>query len=113
MVFVVCLLELLNTPADKNPRQPDKIKFLKVMAVGCAIYLSFMVTVDVPMYWNRWKEDTAAHKIYDSFLDGLTDTFECQRVTQEDSFWVEEMPWITGYFTFGVWFTLWLINVRL
>lgn len=82
------------------------------MVFGGIIYVAFMFFVDVPMYWNRYQLDTAEGKIYSTLAGGFKDTFECKIVSQDDAFWIEEMPWMSAYFTFAVWFSLWLLSVQ-
>ena len=41
--------------------------------VGCAGYVSFMFTVDVPMYFNRMWQDIQNNKTYLGFIEGIVD----------------------------------------
>ena len=64
-----------------------------------------MITVDIPMYFNRFVNMPASE------LRSLADILElnrCKKVSADYSVWSEEMPWMTGYFTVGVWVALWL-----
>mmetsp|Transcript_77887 Transcript_77887/g.137312 ORF Transcript_77887/g.137312 Transcript_77887/m.137312 type:complete len:318 (-) Transcript_77887:355-1308(-) len=66
-------------------------------------YICFMCYIDVPMYITRYLQDTADGKTYFGVVEGLVDTASCKVVTQSYNAWKEEIPWMTGYFTFFVW----------
>ena len=83
-------------------------KFLTGVKTFGVLYFIFMGTIDVPMYYARWQEDTLSHKNYESIAKGFQESFFCRHVTKADEVWIPEMPWMTGYFTFGVWFAIWL-----
>lgn len=34
-------------------------------------------------------------------------------ISKSDKLWVEEMPWMTGYFTLAVWLSLWLAQANI
>lgn len=42
--------------------------------------------------------------------EGLTEVASCAIVTQTTEYWVQEMPWMSGYFSFAVWIAVWLCN---
>ena len=67
-----------------------------------------MAYVDVPMYWNRYREDTAAGVVYTPFWQGVEELRRCVVVSRSDEVWIPEMPWMSGYFTFAVWLSIWL-----
>jgi hypothetical protein len=90
-----------------------------------------MANLDVPMYITRFLQDNGNAKTYAScwsfllkFLpfsyltieQGISDIKFCKNVTQIDNYWLNEvilfliliysyiqMPWMSGYFTLGVW----------
>ncbi|MGD9385607.1 MAG: hypothetical protein PVF28_03570 [Thioalkalispiraceae bacterium] len=82
--------------------------FLNAMIIFCLGYIIFMVTVDVPMYWNRWQEDITAGTQYLSFTQGLVDTTTSCMVNFSWDIWYEEIPWMTLYFTVAVWLGIYL-----
>jgi hypothetical protein len=77
------------------------------------VYVLFMSLVDVPMYFNRYLMDTSAGKVYQTFEHGLSETLRCMVITGKDEYWVNEMPWMSLYFSIAVWSSLWLSNARL
>lgn len=84
------------------------------IAVGLiGAYVLFMSMVDVPMYLHRWRLDELAQRPYFSFLEGLRDAAFRRVVTREWAAWHEEIPWMSLYFSTGVWVSLWLTRARL
>ena len=93
------------------------------------IFVIFMIKTDIPMYYEKWK---AADKNNDGIvsLKEFIDDFKkkntklslqsffnlntCKRISKDFNVWVKEIPWLTGYFTFGVWssigMVIWNIN---
>lgn len=82
--------------------------FRNGMLVAGPLYVLFMGVVDVPMYYNRYVHDTLEGREYPSVQEGLADILTCKSVSRLDSLWVPEMPWMTLYFTFAVWVSIWL-----
>jgi hypothetical protein len=75
-------------------------------AAGTAAYVAFMSLVDVPMYFTRWRADTAAGRVYFSLADGFTDVATRWRATGDISDWGGERAWMALYFSFAVWMVL-------
>jgi hypothetical protein len=75
-----------------------------------AAYFVFLATIDVPMYWNRWRGDTAGGARYLSFADGVRDAATRWVVTMRIEDWRWEMLWMSLYFSFGVWISVSLIR---
>ncbi len=84
-----------------------------ISVVGCAIYVAFMATVDVPMYVGRLFQDLASGKEYLGFLDGLRDLNTRWQVTHDIQEWRTEIPWMSLYFSVAVWVSLALCYVPL
>jgi hypothetical protein len=79
---------------------------LAVAAVGIAIYLAFLMTVDVPMYLKRWRADVAGGNRGLQPLQGLRDVSTRWVVTHDLSEWKEEIAWMSLYFSLAVWASL-------
>ena len=73
-------------------------------------YFVFLATIDVPMYFNRWRGDTAAGARYFSLGDGFRDAATRWIVTMRLEDWRWEMLWMSLYFSFGVWISVSLIR---
>ncbi len=70
--------------------------------VGCFFYVIFMLTVDVPMYVNRFMQDNLNQKPLLGLWNGLVDLNTRWIVTHSIEDWKTEIPWQTLYFTFAV-----------
>ncbi len=73
-------------------------------------YVAFMLNVDVPMYFGRWRADQAAGRAYLAPLAGLHDVATRWVTTRSFSDWRTEMPWMGLYFTVAVWVSLSLVR---
>eukprot|EP01084_Bolivina_argentea_P272568 464121_1 len=60
------------------------------------------------LYLVRYLQDENNHKIYYGFSDGLKKLTQCNQVTQNIADWDGDAPWMTGYFSIGVWSSIWL-----
>jgi hypothetical protein len=77
------------------------------LAIACiAFYLAFLMTVDVPMYLNRWRADVACGSKPLRPLEGLYDASTRWIVTHDLSHWRDEIAWMSLYFSGAVWGSL-------
>jgi hypothetical protein len=83
-----------------------------VIACGGA-YVAFIFFYDVPMYWSRWLVDQANGHEYLSIADGMVDVCRRWTVSYRWEDWKNEVPWMSLYFSFGVWSSIWLAYARL
>jgi hypothetical protein len=77
-----------------------------VTIVGITGYLAFLMTVDVPMYLNRWRAELAAGSSLLHPLAGLRDVSTRWVVTHDIAEWREEIAWMSLYFSMAVWSSL-------
>jgi hypothetical protein len=77
--------------------------------ITCA-YLVFLMAIDVPMYFGRWRADTAAGRAYLSISEGVRDAATRWIVTTRWEDWNWEMLWMSLYFSFGVWISVALVR---
>ena len=82
------------------------------VAAGAA-YVAFIFLYDVPMYWSRWRADQARGHRYSSIADGMVDVTRRWTVSCRWEDWSNEVPWMSLYFTFGVWSSIWLVHASL
>jgi hypothetical protein len=102
-----CLVGLLGS----YPRSGGNLrKVAAVGALGCAAYVAFMLSVDIPMYLGRLRADTLAGRPYFSLAEGAYDAAHRWIVTHRFSDWHEEMAWMFFYFTAAVWLNIGLIR---
>ena len=73
-------------------------------------YVTFMCTVDVPMYASRWLGDQASGRQYLSLAEGLRDVSLRWVVTSAWAEWRPEIPWMTLYFSVVVWVSIALMH---
>ena len=84
--------------------------YFPMIAAG-ATYVAFIFFYDVPMYWSRWIVDHAnGHKCL-SLADGIVDICRRRTVSYRWADWRNEIPWMSLYFTFGAWCSIWLVYV--
>jgi hypothetical protein len=74
--------------------------------IGIAVYLAFLVTVDVPMYLSRWKAGLADGSKLLGFLEGIHDARTRWIVTHDFAHWKDEIAWMSLYFSLAVWASL-------
>ena len=75
--------------------------------VGIAVYLAFLMTVDVPMYLNRWRAEVVdGGKPLLRPLEGLRDVSTRWVVTHDIAEWKGEITWMSLYFSMAVWASL-------
>jgi len=76
-----------------------------ILIVGCLVYgVGAVLTMafDVRMYVRRWLRAAGTHL---TFATGLRD-IQLRRPTSAWEVWREEVPWMTLYFSIGVWTSL-------
>ena len=79
---------------------------LVVSIVGIAGYLAFLMTVDVPMYLNRWRTEGGHARGLLRPLEGLRDVSTRWVVTHDLAEWKDEIAWMSLYFSGAVWASL-------
>jgi hypothetical protein len=77
-----------------------------ITAAGAAVYVLFMVTIDLPMYLQRWQAAIASGKPVLGFMAGLHDLASRWIVTHDIARWRDEIPWMSLYFSIAVWASL-------
>jgi hypothetical protein len=79
---------------------------LAIGLAGIVAYLAFLMTVDVPMYFNRWRTGGAHGNRHLSAREGLRDVSTRWVVTHDLAEWKEEIAWMSLYFSMAVWASL-------
>jgi hypothetical protein len=103
LLIVGCLAVWSRSRAECRP-------FLAVVLVLGVGYVAFMCAVDVPMYVSRWLADEASGRQYLSFVQGSNDAWSRRVITFDWEQWRTEIPWMTLYFSVGVWLSLSLVH---
>jgi hypothetical protein len=92
------------------PEYHGVVRLVLVAAIVCTVfYLAFLVTVDVPMYFNRWRTGRAGGKAHLPLFQGLRDVSTRWIVTHDLAEWKEEIAWMSLYFSGAVWASLALV----
>jgi len=84
-----------------------------VWCLAGSAYVTYMLMVDVPMYWDRWLADEAAGRHYLSLFQGVVDVSERRVVSYRWQDWRTEIAWMTLYFSVAVWISISLIHAAL
>lgn len=79
--------------------------------LGCAGAALLMLAVDVPMYLARWRHARSSGVRYLSLIEGVRDALQRRRVAHRWSEWRPEVPWMSLYFSVGVWLSLCFVFV--
>ncbi|HYK99963.1 MAG TPA: hypothetical protein VEU78_02130 [Steroidobacteraceae bacterium] len=80
---------------------------------GGVLYVAFIFAYDVPMYRARWRLDQAKGRKYLSVSEGWVDVCRRWTVSYRWEDWKDEVAWMSLYFTFGVWSSIWLVYASL
>jgi len=106
-IWTLCATLLLLCFFFLWPRSTrEQRHFLAAMTAFAVSYIVFMTTVDVPMYWSRWRMALSAEVPYLPLLKGLADASRACVVSFDINVWREEIPWMTLYFTVAVWVSI-------
>jgi hypothetical protein len=84
-------------------------RFTGIMAFVGITYSPYMVLLNIPMYYQRWKGDQAHHKQYVPIMEGIRDAAMHRFPTSEWSAWENDWCWMLFYFSFAVWSSIFLI----
>ena len=91
-------------------QMPAASRILSVLGmVACAGAAFLMLAVDVPMYLARWRHARSNGVRYFSPMEGLRDALQRRRIAHRWSEWRPEVPWMSLYFSVGVWLSLCLV----
>jgi hypothetical protein len=78
-----------------------------MLIAGCLVYgvgTALTVAIDVSMYVRRWRLKAADVRL--TLATGLRDSHRRRHPIFTWAVWREEMPWMTLYFSVGVWTSL-------
>ena len=111
-IILVIYLTLYSN-INKLPSSPQlkKIKsIIPYIIFVCLIYILFMTINDVPMYYNRAKKKRNSNESYNNLYDGIQSMKRCKKVTTSYKDWKNDIPWLTFYFTFTVWGSIFVLK---
>jgi hypothetical protein len=100
--LVLVALAALPEGADVRRR-----RMIGVGIAAVAAYVAFMVAIDVPMYLQRWH---ASGETVLPLAVGMVEVLRRCVPTPLVAAWREDIPWLTLYFTAGVWLSIALVD---
>jgi hypothetical protein len=109
---VTALLIVISFSTLWNHYQGARRRIIGICIASLSVYFIFMCSVDVPMYRARYVADQARGKQYLSVADGWHDASNRWVLTRTWADWRDEMPWMSLYFTAGVWISLSMVRIR-
>jgi len=87
--------------------------FLKVITatgIACCVGAALLIgVIDVPMYISRWHRHRRKEHKYLPLYHGLKDALARRHATTSWFVWRCEVPWMTLYFTVGVWLSIGMV----
>ena len=95
---------------QRKAQDSDKKKKLLGCVIMASVYVIYMFAVDIPMYYRRYEENNDTGVQYLSLRDGLYDAMKCKLVTTKYEVWKEDAVWMIGYFVFGSFISVGMIN---
>lgn len=99
-----------------HPDNEALYKLAVTASIVSALFFAFMVTVDVPMYLERWRngKKIGGNVMKPDCADcdaGRADAWNRRVVTKSWKVWKGETMWLTGYFSSAVWLSLLLVHM--
>jgi len=85
-------------------------RWFAAFALGALAYIGFMLTVDLPMYYQRWQADALSGQTYLSLSEGAAQILDRCTVERTWAAWRAEVAWLTLYFTVAVWSSIALMH---
>ena len=107
--FFAMLIPLLLQLSRRTTNTETQNKLLGCTIIA-TIYVIYMVSVDIPMYYGRYVENKKLNIQYLSMTEGIHDAASCKRVTKSYEVWKEDSVWMIGYFVFGSLISVGMIN---
>lgn len=80
------------------------VQSLAVFAIlGAACFVAYVLSVDVPMYWRRYRAGRAQGLVYMRLDEGARDAWQRRVPSGNWVSWKADALWLTPYFSVGVW----------
>lgn len=74
--------------------------------LGSIAFVAYVVGVDAPMYWRRYRQGHARGQTYLRLDQGARDAWQRREPSGSWAAWKADALWLTPYFSFGVWVSL-------
>ncbi|WAC75567.1 hypothetical protein OU995_13045 [Roseateles sp. SL47] len=74
--------------------------------VAAGGFVTYVLRVDVPMYWRRYRQGRAQGLVYMRLHQGARDAWERRVHSGRWEAWKADALWLTPYFSVGVWISI-------
>lgn len=74
--------------------------------VGSIAFVAYVLGVDAPMYWRRYRQGRARGQAYMRLDQGVRDAFHRRVCSGSWAAWKADALWLTPYFSLGVWVSI-------
>jgi hypothetical protein len=74
--------------------------------LGSVGFVTYVLTIDAPMYLRRYRECRAKGQCYLNLASGARDAMRRRVPSRQWSAWKEDALWLTPYFSLGAWFSI-------
>lgn len=79
--------------------------------LGAAVFVSYVLCVDVPMYWRRYQHGRTQGQVYMRLDHGARDAWSRRVPSGSWAAWKADALWLTPYFSLGVWISIAMVCV--
>lgn len=79
--------------------------------VGSTAFVAYVLAVDAPMYWRRYRQGRARGQAYMRLEQGARDAWRRRVRSGSWAAWKADALWLTPYFSFGVWVSIAMVCV--
>jgi len=79
--------------------------------LGSTVFVAYVLSVDVPMYWRRYHHGRAQGLTYMRLHQGARDAWHRRVPSGNWTAWKADALWLTPYFSFGVWISIAIVCV--
>jgi hypothetical protein len=88
------------------------VSALAIVGIVCsAAFVAYVLCVDVPMYWRRWRHGRRHGQVYMRLGPGARDAWQRRVRAGSWSAWKADALWLTPYFSVGVWVSLAIVFI--
>ena len=94
----------IDTTATAEEEATDIFRYKCLVALLCGMGIEQGYEA-IGLYLPRYNSDEMNHVVYNGTLQEL---FSCHIVSQNVSSWINDVGWMTGYFSVGVWSSIWM-----
>ena len=110
-LFTLCAIQLWKRLSVIQPQGTRSVTItLAIMIVAGVIYVYYMLTENIPMYYERYLEDQANGVQYLPVWHGLWQALWLRYPRHDFNAWSEDWSWMTAYFSIACWSAILLMH---